>query len=288
MNATIEKLLATGLPVILDGAWGTELQERGLPLGEHPDAWNLNCPDKVREVATAYVQAGSQIILTNTFGANSILLERHNLQDKADEINRAGAKISKEAAGENCLVFGSIGPTGKMIMMGDVPEEDVLKSFTEQAKALADGGADGLVIETMTDLVEAKLAVEAARRVELPVVVCLVFDSGPDGQKTMMGVSASESAIALTKAGADVIGSNCGNGIEGMLPLCRDLKKNTDLPIWIKANAGLPEILDGKAIYKTAPDDFAKQIPALIEAGASFIGGCCGTSPEFIKKIRKE
>jgi len=281
MHPVIKQLLATG-SVITDGAWGTQLQARGLPVGACPDEWNLTQPGKVEEVAAAYVAAGSRIILTNTFGANRIRLAEFNLADKVAEINRRGAAISKKAASNKALVFASVGPTGKMLVASDVTEEELRIAFTEQTQALKAGGADALVIETMTELEEAQIALDAAKTTGLPVVVCMTFDTGG---RTMMGVAPDQAAKQFTAAGADVIGSNCGNGIAAFIPICRELRAATDLPIWIKANAGQPEYVDGKVIYRITPEEFAGHVPALRTAGANFIGGCCGTSPEHLRVV---
>jgi len=286
MNSLIESLLTNG-PVITDGAWGTELQARGLPIGDFPDAWNLTHPERVTEIARAYIDAGSQVVLTNTFGANRIRLAGHECADRAGEINRVGVELSRRAAADKAHVFASIGPSGKMLMMGEVSPEELAAAFEEQAAALAGAGADAIVIETMGDLEEAKIAVAAAHATDLPVVACVVFDCGADMDRTMMGSTPEEAAATLSEAGADVIGANCGQGIEGFVSLCSRLHAATERPIWVKANAGLPELVDGRAIYRTAPEEFADFVPALIEAGAAFIGGCCGTSPEFISAIKK-
>ena len=285
MKPLLVRLLQDG-PVITDGAWGTELQARGLAIGDFPDVWNLSHPDRVTEVARAYVEAGSQIILTNTFGANRIRMADHGAPEQVAEINRRGAQLSIQAAGNRASVFASIGPTGKLLMAHEVTLDEVRAAFVEQAQALAQGGAHGLVIETMSDLDEAKAALDAAQRTGLPVVVCMVFDAGREKDRTMTGATPEQVARELTGAGADVIGANCGLGIEGYVPVCRRLKAATDLPIWIKANAGLPTLVGGNVVYQTTPDQFASHVPALIEAGASFIGGCCGTNPSFIRAVR--
>ncbi len=284
MHPLIEKLTAAGTTVT-DGAWGTQMQARGLPPGACPDAWNLDEPAKVEEVARAYVDAGSQIILTNTFGANRFILGKKGFEDKVVDINRAGAEISRRAAGDKALVFASIGPSGVMLVMGDVSEDQLRDAFAIQAKALADGGADGIVIETMADPAEARLAVAAAKETGLPVAACMVFDTGPNKDRTMMGTTPEQAAEQLTEAGADVIGSNCGQGVAGFVEICRRLKAATDRPIWIKANAGLPEVKDGQTVYTQTPEEFAAYVPQLVEAGASFLGGCCGTSPAFIEAV---
>lgn len=280
----IDQLIAQGL-VLTDGAWGTQLQERGLPVGACPDLWNLSHAEKVAEVAAAYVQAGSRIILTNTFGANRITLDRHGASSDVGAINREGAAISVAAAGNRALVFASIGPSGAMLAMGEVEEDDLRRAFSEQATALAAGGAHALLIETMSDLDEACLAVQAAAETGLPVVACMVYDSGAGKDRTMMGVTPEQAAEGLTAAGASVIGANCGNGIEGYIPVSRRLRAATSLPLWIKANAGLPEMVAGRAVYSTPPATFASHVPALVEAGAGFVGGCCGTTPAHIAAV---
>jgi len=284
MKPPLDELLAAA-PVVTDGAWGTQLQARGLGIGEFPDLWNLTHPEQVAAVARAYVQAGSRVILTNTFGANRVRLAETGQAAQAAEINRAGVQISKQAAGGRAAVFASIGPSGKLLMTGEVTAEELTAAFTEQAEALARAGADALVIETMSDLDEAKLALAAARATGLAVVACMVFDSGKDRDRTMMGQTPEQVAAALSAAGADVIGANCGQGIAGFVPICRRLRAATDRPLWLKPNAGLPQLVDGRATYTTTPEEFAAHVPALVSAGANFIGGCCGTGPAFIAAI---
>jgi methionine synthase I (cobalamin-dependent) len=284
MHPAIQQLLAHG-PVVTDGAWGTELQARGLPVGEFPDAWNLTQPDRVAEVAQAYVAAGSQVILTNTFGANRIRLAENGLADRVAEINRRGVEISREAAGGKAAVFASMGPSGKLMLSGEVTAEELSAAFAEQARALAQAGADALVVETISDVEEGRIAVAAACQTGLPVVASAVFDSGKDKDRTMMGSTPEQAANALAAAGAEVIGANCGQGIAGFHAICKRLRATTDRPIWIKANAGLPKLVDGRAVYETAPEEFASHVPKLLELGANFIGGCCGTNPEFIRAV---
>ena len=283
----IDQLIADG-PVVTDGAWGTQLQAQGLPSGVCPDQWNLSHPDIVEQVPLSYLEAGSQIVLTNTFRANRISLASYNLADRVVEINREGVRISRRAAGARARVFASIGPTGKMLMAGEVSEDELRAAFAEQAEALAEAGAEALVIETMAELEEAELAVEAARRTGLPVVACVVFDSGANHDRTMMGVTPEQAAQRLTAAGVDVVGANCGQGIAGYVDICRRMRSATDRPLWIKANAGLPDIVDGQVVYRTSPAQFASYGPALLEAGAQFVGGCCGTSPAYIAALCKE
>jgi 5-methyltetrahydrofolate--homocysteine methyltransferase len=272
-------------PIVTDGAWGTQLQERGLAPGACPDAWNLERPDQAEAIARSYVAAGSRVVLTNTFRANRITLADYNLADHTREINLAGAALSRRAAADSAWVFASMGPTGKLLLTGESTEQEIAAAFSEQAQALAEGGADAIVIETMTDLVEARLAVAAAAATGLPVVACMVFDAGKNKDRTMMGVTPEQAAEELARAGAAVIGANCGTGIAGYLPICRRLHAATALPIWIKPNAGLPTLVEGRAVYTTTPEEFGGFAPALIAAGASFIGGCCGTSPAFIEAL---
>ena len=287
MHPTLQKLLASG-PVVTDGAWGTQLQALGLAGGDCPDEWNLTHPDQVAAVARAYVEAGSQVILSNTFRSNAVALAGYGLAGRVVELNRAGAAISSRAAAGKALVFASVGPSGKMLMTGEVTGDTLRSAFEEQAQALAEGGADGLAVETMSDLAEAIIAVAAAKATGLPVVATMVFDSGKNKDRTMMGNTPEQAAEALAAAGADVIGANCGSGIAGYLPVCRRLRQASDKPVWIKANAGLPEIVDGKLVYQNTSQDFAALAPALIEAGASFIGGCCGTDPDFVRALKRK
>jgi len=286
MNALLKELLAR-MPLVTDGALGTQLQARGLRGGECPDTWNLLHPDRVEEVARAYVEAGSDIILTNTFRANRLALAQYGLADKTEAINRAGVELARRAAAGRAKVFASVGPSGKMLMTGDVSEDELGRAFSEQTQALARAGADGIVIETMADLTEAKLAVAAARATGLPIVASMVFDSGKDKNRTMTGATPEQAALELTAAGADVIGANCGLGIAGYVPICQRLHAATNRPIWIKPNAGLPQMIEGRVVYQTTPQEFAAVVPALLKVGAGFVGGCCGTSPEFIRAIKE-
>lgn len=281
MHPTLRHLLAHGT-VLSDGAWGTQMQARGLPVGASPDAWNLERPDQVEAVARAYVDAGSQVILTNTFGASSVSLARHGLAEQAAAINRAGAQISKRAAGDRAFVFGSIGPCGKLLMMDEISVDALAQSFDEQARALAEGGVDGLLVETMSDLDEARVALAAAKATGLPVIVSMTYSAGKEHDRTVMGVTPEQAVATLEAAGADAVGANCGLGIADYVPICRRLHAATALPIWIKPNAGMPELVDGEARYTTTAADFAAHAPALVAAGASFLGGCCGSTPDFI------
>ena len=275
----LDNWLAGG-PLITDGAWGTELLARGLAPGAAPDTWNLACPERVEELARAYVEAGSQVILTNTFRANAIAME-----GDLEVINRAGVAISKRAAAGRALVFASIGPTGKILMAGQVSPGQVGAAFAAQAAVLAAAGADALLVETMSDIEEARLAVAAAGSTGLPVIASFTFDSGRNKDRTMMGATPETVAAAMAKAGADAVGANCGVGVGQAVMLCRRLRAACDLPIWIKPNAGLPTTEGTSASYGMPVEFFASHYAALRAAGAGFMGGCCGSTPEYIRAL---
>ncbi|MCC7519047.1 MAG: homocysteine S-methyltransferase family protein [Verrucomicrobiae bacterium] len=287
MHPTFDALLSARLPVVTDGGWGTEFQKLGLAPGECPDRWNLEHPDRVKKVARAYVDAGSRVILTNTFGANRVVLERQDLAGKLAEINRVGAALSREAAGDRALVLASIGPTCKMVSTGEIEAAELQEIFAEQAAALVEGGAQGFVLETFAEVEEACCALAAAKATGLPCVVSMVFDSGKAKDRTMMGTTPEQAAAQLDASGADALGANCGQGIEGYISICARLRAATARPIWIKANAGLPEMIEGKAVYRATPAEFAAHALKVKAAGASFLGGCCGTSPAFIEALAK-
>jgi len=274
----LREWLAGGL-LITDGAWGTELQARGLEPGTPPDTWNLTHPDRVEAVARAYIDAGSQVILTNTFRANAIAM-----QGDLEAINRAGVAISRRAAGP-ALVFASIGPTGKLLMSGEIGSAEVTAAFAAQTAALAAAGADALLVETMSDIEEARLAVAAAKNTGLPVIASFAFDSGKNKDRTMMGATPEAVAAAMVEAGVDAVGANCGVGVEHAASICRRLRAACDLPVWIKPNAGLPKMEGTVVRYTMSPEVFASHFTALRDAGASFLGGCCGSTPEFIRAL---
>jgi methionine synthase I (cobalamin-dependent) len=286
MHPLIESLIKTG-PVVTDGSWGTQMQQRGLKRGECPDSWNLTHPEHVRAVAQQYVDAGSRIILTNTFGGSRLALEKYKLGDKVGDINAAGVQISKQAAGRHAYVFASVGPSGKMLVTRETSEDELQKAFEEQTQAQARAGADGIVVETMIDLSEARIAALASKQTGLPIIVSMVFDSGEAKDHTMMGNTPEEFLEEMTKIGVDGIGANCGQGIQTFLPICKRMRQATDLPIWMKPNAGLPELVDDTTVFRTTAQEFARYIPDLIRAGANFIGGCCGTDQSFVRAICK-
>jgi methionine synthase I (cobalamin-dependent) len=286
MHPLIESLVKSGV-VVTDGSWGTQLQKRGIKRGECPDSWNLSHPDWVEDVARGYVEAGSQIILTNTFQSNRLSLGRFDLGDKALEINTRGVEISKKATGDKAYVFASIGPSGKMLLTKETTGDELQSVFEEQANALANAGADGIIVETMIDLDEARIAATAAKQTGLPVIASMVFDSGENKDTTLMGNTPEQAVEEFTKIGIDGVGANCGQGIEGYIPICKRLRAATDLAVWIKPNAGLPEVEDEKTIFYTSAQEFVASVPEMIQAGADFIGACCGSDQEFVKEIRR-
>jgi methionine synthase I (cobalamin-dependent) len=201
-----------------------------------------------------------------------------------DAINRAGVAISRRAAGK-ALVFASIGPTGKMLVRREIGREEITASLAAQSRSLAAAGADALLVETMSDIEEARLAVEAARSTGLPVIASFAFYSGKDKDRTMTGATPETAAAAMAEAGASAVGANCGVGVEQAVSLCRRLHAACDLPIWIKPNAGLPTVQGTAVHYDTSAEFFAAHYPALRDAGSSFLGGCCGSTPEFIRAL---
>ncbi len=287
MNITRESLL------VADGAWGSELFKMGLDAGGCPEEWNLTHPDIISKVAKQYLDAGSDLIITNTFGANTAILERYGLLERAADINRIGAEISCKAAAEaegdrERAVFGSIGPFGRLISMGEAEEDEVEGSVKLQAEALLAGGVDGIVIETLTDLAELTCAVQAVKSLtDKPVVASMSFDSGPSKQCTMMGVTSAELVAEADAAGADIIGTNCGLGVDNSIRICQTLRSATDKPLWIKANAGFPELVGTNVVYSMDAEGYAEFIPELIRAGANIIGGCCGTHADHLREIRR-
>jgi 5-methyltetrahydrofolate--homocysteine methyltransferase len=286
----IKEAVQSGRTLVSDGAWGTFLQQKGLQGGECPELWNLTHPDVVQEIARSYVDAGADMIQTNTLGGTSIKLEHFGLADKVTEINEAAARLSREVAGDNPWVIASVGSTGKMLLMGDVTEEELYEAFKTQALALEKGGADAVCIETMTDTDEALLAIRAAKENTALEVIC-TFTFNPIGEnefRTMMGITPAEVAIDCINAGADIIGTNCGHGLETMINIVAQMRKVApDIPILVQANAGIPEFKNGEVVYPETPEQIKPFIPQVIRAGANIIGGCCGTTPAHIAVIRE-
>lgn len=275
-----------------DGGWGTFLQEQGLEPGECPELWCLEKPDKVAQAAEAYIRAGADMIQSNSFGGSRYKLDMFGVGDRTYEINRAAAQISRQAAGEDHWVISSLGPSGKMLMMGEVTEEELYDVFREQCEALAEGGADAICVETMSAIDEASIAVRAAREnTDLEVISTFVFSPGQQENeyRTMMGVSPAEAARAALDAGAQIIGSNCGNGLEGMIEVIRQMRQavGTDAPMLVHGNAGLPQLVDGQEIFPETPGMMAAHVPELLRAGTQIVGGCCGTTPEHVTAVKK-
>ena len=284
------EVLKTGRVLVSDGAWGSFLQKKGMKSGECPERWCLERPEDVMDIASSYVHAGADMIESDSFGASSLKLAAYGLADQAAQINRAAAKISRKAAGDKVWVIASIGPSGKLLVNEDVTEKELSESFQEQAEALAEGGADSLCIETMSDRAEAEAAVLSARRHTSCEVICtFTFEQTAKGQpRTMMGLTPTQAAFAAYDAGAHIIGTNCGNGIKGMLSIVQEMRAALPrIPILVHANAGLPQRINGQLLYLESPESMAAEVPALVAAGANIIGGCCGTTPEHIRAIRE-
>ena len=272
---------------VADGGWSTQLQARGVPTDVPAELANLTHPHLVEALARDYVAAGARFITTNTFSANRFIFERRAPEHNLDQVNRSGAALARKVAAEaGALAAGSIGPSGKILAVGETKESELTELFAAHATALAEGGADVIVLETFSELAEVLLALEAVRNATgLPIIASMSFDSGPQRTRTMMGARAEDCASALEEAGADAVGCNCGAGIATFLPIVVALRANTSLPLWVKPNAGLPELVDGQVVYRQTPDEFGHYIPGLLQAGVNIVGGCCGSSPAHIKRV---
>jgi 5-methyltetrahydrofolate--homocysteine methyltransferase len=285
-NAKWRALLAEGGPILADGAMGTMLFANGLQFGDPPEAWNVAHPDVVRRIHRGYLEAGSRILLTNTFGGNRLRLRLHGLDPRVAELNRTAAILLRaevDAAGGNALVAGDIGPTGEiMAPLGTLDEAEAVDVFAEQAAALIAGGADLIWVETMSHLSEITAAIRGARQVSptIPVIATMTFDTRGH---TMMGVSPETAVAALAAAGADAIGGNCGNGPDELLPVIEKMRAVApDAVLVAKSNAGMPELVDLRAVYRADPPMMAEAGRGFREAGARIIGACCGSTPPHL------
>ncbi len=278
---------------LLDGAMGTELIARGVEPGACGDYLNIASPDVVLDIHKSYFVAGSDAVLTNTFGGNGYALARHGLAEKSEEINTAAAKLARQAAGEENYVLGNIGPSGDFLEpLGNLKPQELKDVFAKQARALAAGGVDGFIIETMTALDEATIAVEAVKSVSvLPVFASLAYDPAGDQFRTMMGVDVGAAVGWLLSLGIDAIGFNCGGlNMDQYVKLAQIFASEVKGTVALLAepNAGKPELVDGKASYNVSPDEFAAAAEEIHVAGFSIIGGCCGTSPPHIKAVAEQ
>ena len=288
MDAQLKDYLAQGNLLIADGATGTMMMAAGLPAGAAPELWNVERPEQVLALYQAYLEAGSQIILTNTFGGSRLKLDKTGLAGRAYELNLAAARLARQAAGERAYVAGDIGPTGELMApLGALTFEQAQEVFAEQASALAEGGADALWVETMSDLAEARAAVTAARQAtDLPVFCSFSF-----GRKarTMMGVTPRQAALELWPLGLTAIGANCGEGLE-MIPevLAQMRQAVPEATLIAKPNAGLPKLVEGKTVYDLAPEQFAGRMAEFVQLGAQIVGSCCGSSPAYIAALARQ
>ncbi|MCD4825787.1 MAG: homocysteine S-methyltransferase family protein, partial [Phycisphaerae bacterium] len=280
MGILLERLAQKKI-LVSDGAWGTMLQAKGLTPDDCPEEWNISHAGDVQAVAAAYAEVGSDMILTNTFGGSPCKLKKMGYGDRVVEFNRAGARNSLDAA-PGVIVAGSVGPTGEFIEpLGDMTAGQMEDAFAEQIAPMLEAGLKVICVETMSAVEEAACAVRAVKKLDpaVDVISTFTFDRTPNGFRTMMGVDPARVVGELAEAGADVVGSNCGNGIEAMVDIAAEFRRHTDMPILIHANAGLPELVGGVTVFRQSPEDFSANIAALIAAGANIVGGCCGTTP---------
>ena len=284
-----QTLLEKSNVVIADGAMGTMLQAAGLQPGEPPVVWNAEHPDRVRAVHRAYLDAGAQILITNTFVGSRFRLAKHNMQARTHELNRVGAQIlcdEIDRAGVDVLAAGDIGPSGELLApLGALSFEDAVAGFAEQARALIEGGVDVIWTMTHSDLEEARAVIEGVRRVskDIPILASMTFDTRG---RTMMGVKPETAARSLLDWGAAAIGGNCGNGPEEILAVIQKMRAVAPDAILIaKSNAGKPEVVDGKTVFPATPEVMAQSARELRDAGARIIGGCCGTTPAHTRAM---
>jgi len=268
---------------------GTELQRRGLPSGSCPEEYNVTHPEVVEEILQDYLEAGADILTTNSFGGNRVRLKEYGFEHRAREFSMRSVEIAKQVGQGECYIAGSLGPTGQILEpLGPASQSDAAEAFQEQADALAEGGADFILIETMMSIDEAELAVKAAKRISgLIVAATMSFEVGPKGSRTMWGVSIPTAVSRLTLAGADIIGSNCGRGFDYMVRIVQEMRPLTAKPLVAQPNAGLPELVDGKWVYSETPATIKPKAEGLLRSGANILGGCCGTTPDHIRTIRE-
>ncbi|HSP33239.1 MAG TPA: homocysteine S-methyltransferase family protein [Thermoanaerobaculia bacterium] len=284
-----DQLASPGV-IIGDGGLGALLGERGLPPGTPPERWTLDHPDVVADIARAYADAGAELVTTNTFGGSPMRLAHYKLSDRFEEINRRGVEIVREAVADRAFVSASVGPTGRLLApLGDADPDEVVRGYEQQARVLVDAGADVVIIETMTDLNEAMLAVRGVRAVsDIPIIATMTFDLTPRGPYTTMGISVERAASELPAAGADVVGANCGAAVDEMITVAKAFAACAKVPVAIQPNAGLPRREHRKLVYPETPESFARAIAPLADIGIRILGGCCGTTPEHIAALRKE
>ena len=282
---------------LLDGAMGTQLIAHGIEVGTCNDYLNIESPDIISDIHRSYLEAGSDAVLTNTFGANKYALGRHGFAEEAVRINTTGAQIARRAAGEEKYVLGDIGPSGDFLQpLGSIKPEELKAAFAEQAKALLAGGVDGFIIQTMTALDEVTIAIEATKSLsgDLPVFASMAFDRAGDGFRTMMGVDVEAAVSKIVSLGVDAVGFNCGTlSLDEYVELAEKFVSavkalSDDVAIYAEPNAGKPELVEGRAVYKVSPEDFAAAAEKIHSAGVNIIGGCCGTGPEHIKAVAKK
>ncbi len=283
---------ARGRVVLADGALGTELQRAGLEPGGCGECWNVDRPDAVRAIHRAYADAGAEALLTNTFGGTRIALDRHGAGERTTRLNRAAAALAREVAGPDRWVVGDIGPFGGFLQpLGEYSPDAVEAAFREQAEALLEGGADGLLVETMTALDELVLAVRAGRAAGAPFVIAsMAFDATKVGPRTMMGVSPEEAAAAALDAGADALGANCGSNLDlaGYADILRRYRAAAlDAVLLCRPNAGTPRREGSAVVHDLGPEALAADAPGLVEVGAGIVGGCCGTTPAHIAALKR-
>ncbi|MDH5198627.1 MAG: homocysteine S-methyltransferase family protein [Gemmatimonadota bacterium] len=280
--------LASGV-LLGDGALGTMLFDRGLTPGQPPESVTLSNPTMLEEIARLYLEAGADVLTTNTFGGSPLNLALHGLEAEVAAVNRTAVHALRSVAAGRAYVAGSCGPCGRLLEpYGDTSQDAMAVSFRQQMETLIPAGVDCVIVETMTDLAEATLAIQAAKDVSpaTPVLATMTFDPTPRGYFTIMGVSVAAAAAGLASAGADAVGSNCGNGIEHMVAIAREFRRHTQLPLVIQANAGLPRTEGVRTIYDETPAFMADHARELLAIGVALIGGCCGTTPNHIAALR--